>query len=91
MTIVICDGCGRRIAIDDTRAARGLTLPDDCAKVDWCGDCVAIVRTELPRLAGQAREARRAAANLPVRERALRLWPPKVGMHTSAEITVGPR
>lgn len=69
MIIVTCDGCARRIADDDPGALRSLPM-------DWCGECVTIIKTELPRLAAQAREARRAAAAEPVRQRAMRVWLP---------------
>lgn len=87
-TITICNGCNSRIADADPLAARRVPLPDtnDAAGttpvplVDWCGDCVAIIRAELPNLAAEARRARHAAATrspgsgTPVRSRALRLW-----------------
>lgn len=74
-----CDGCGRRIADDDRHALRDLPMYDIPTSAptgphDYCGECVTIVRTELPKLAAQAREARRAAAREPVRSRALTLW-----------------
>lgn len=73
-----CNGCAQRIADDDTHALRDLPMSTPARPaelIDWCGDCVAIIRAELPGLAVRAREARRAAASAPVRERALRLWP----------------
>ena len=42
MMIFTCDGCRRRIADDDPQAARRLPLGGE--RVDWCGDCVTIVR-----------------------------------------------
>lgn len=68
-----CNGCSRLIADSDQHAARGVDIGDP-KPVDWCGECVDIIRIELPRLAAQAREARRAAAREPVRSRALTLW-----------------
>lgn len=76
MQTTTCDGCGRRIADDDPAAVRRVPgmgrIPG--APADWCGDCAQLIRTELPKWAAQARDARRAAAAEPVRTRALRLW-----------------
>lgn len=69
-----CDGCGRPVADDDPGALRDLLVEPGAPPLDWCSDCVAIIRLELPRLVTQAREARRAAAAEPVRSRALTLW-----------------
>ena len=60
MKIITCDGCRRRIADDDLQAARRLPLGGE--QVDWCGDCVTIVRAELPRVVSAARAARSRAA-----------------------------
>lgn len=55
---------------------RDLPMPGVGATVDWCGVCVTIIRSELPRLAAEARNARRAATE-PVRSRAMRIWEPR--------------
>lgn len=80
-----CDGCGGRIADADAGAARRVPLPTRDPKrsdglSDWCGCCVGIIYTEVPRLAREAREARRAAAAPllqphSVQHRARNLWP----------------
>lgn len=77
MTITrTCNGCRQIIAHDDRLAMRDLPMPGVGATVDWCGVCVTIIRSELPRLAAEARNARRAAAAEPVRSRAMRIWSP---------------
>lgn len=87
MIVITCDGCRRRIAEDDRGAVRGVPMFDGITgaalgEQDWCGGCVAIIRAELPRLAEQAREARRDAAALPVQQRARQLWPIGVNART---------
>jgi len=75
MMIITCDACRRHIAEHDAGAARNLLLGGE--RADWCGECVQIVRTELPRIVAQARAARLAAApvRMTVQERARSLWP----------------
>jgi hypothetical protein len=79
MLILTCDACKHHIADDDAQAARRLPLGGEL--VDWCGACVGIVRAELPRVAAQAREARRAVLAQPVHERARNLWDRSVTGH----------
>lgn len=73
-----CDGCGRVVLDDDTHAVRNVACGGENGRpLDWCGECVAIIRAELPKLAARAREARRDAAALPVRQRALSVMIPR--------------
>jgi hypothetical protein len=87
MIVMMCNGCNRRIAEDDPGAARRIQLaPGEL--VDWCGECVAIVRAELSRVVAESRAAQRAevqratlaaggtGASAPVHQRAMRIWEP---------------
>jgi hypothetical protein len=86
MMHLTCDGCGQRIGEHDAGAARRVPIPAPTRDPqragefsDWCGKCVQIIRSEVPRLAREAREARRTAAGLPapltVAQRARNIWP----------------
>jgi hypothetical protein len=64
MIVMMCNGCNRRIAEDDPGAARRIQLaPGEL--VDWCGECVAIVRAELSRVVAESRAAQRAEVQRP--------------------------
>lgn len=72
-----CNGCNRVVAENDPHAARNLPLPggvDGAKFVDWCGECVDLIRVHLPKLAAAAREARRQHLAEPIRSRALSIW-----------------